>query len=183
MLLSKYSVVQYRQCNVQPDQWNNIIVMQRHWRNIPRCNIDNVMLLSKYFAVQYTMSSWRNIPRYGSEKLLTKYTAILAMESYDKMYQNIPKCTKYITGAILAVRCYQRNIIRDTVEMFCCAMLTMRRHRRNIISAMNEILRVLLLMWNTIMGETFHVARNVDFLETLNPSFNDRININFRSIK
>lgn len=81
------------------------------------------------------------------------------------------------------VRCYRRNIIRDTVEMFCCAMLIMRRHRRNIISAMNEILRVLLLMWNTIMGETFHVARNVDFLETLNPSFNDRININFRSIK
>lgn len=54
--------------------------------------------------------------------------------------------------------------------MFCCAMLIMRRHRRNIISAMNEILRVLLLMLNTIMGETFHVARNVDFLENLNPS-------------
>lgn len=104
----------------------------------------------------------------GSGKLLTKYTAILAMESYDKMYQNIPKCTKYTAGAMM--QCYRRNIIRDTVEMFCCAMLTMRRHRRNIISATNEILRVPLLMWNTIMGETFHVARNVDFLENLNPS-------------
>lgn len=98
------------------------------------------------------MSSWRNIPRYGSGKLLTKYTAILAMESYDKMYQNIPKCTKYTAGAMM--QCYRRNIIRDTVEMFCCAMLIMRRHRRNIISAMNEILRVPLLMWNTIMGAT-----------------------------